>query len=176
MRTMYRLEGLLVRGERLIVGLAMVVLLAAGLFQVIVRLLGVRSLGTDEIASLAMVTLIFVGAAMITATKDAIAVEVAEFIPSAIMRRVLGLVVHCVTILFGVTFTYFAWELALVAIGTGEQSLQLGIPKAIPTTLMAVGGALLTLHAILRLIADIVPGSSVEEPAHDGGPTTTKVV
>lgn len=167
MNTVYNIERVLVRFEKLVVGVALGVLLLAGLMQVSVRLLGIRSVGTDEVAAVAMVALIFVGAALTTATGASISVDVADFIPSAAVRRTIGMVVHLIVLVFGVTFTFFAYKFAMVSIETGEVSLQLGIPKSIHTVTMTLGGALLTFHALLRLPAYLLPSKGWPEHVTD---------
>lgn len=174
MNTVYRFERGLVHVERLVVGVSIGVLLLTGLVQVSVRLLGIRSMGTDEIAAVAMIALIFIGAALTTATGASISVDVADFIPSARIRRLVGVVVHVVVLIFGVTFTYFTYKFAMVSIETGEVSLQLGIPKSVHTLTMMVGGALLTLHAILRLIAYLLPSKGWPELVDDGSAVAVK--
>lgn len=174
MNTVYRFERALVYVERIVVGASIGVLLLTGLIQVSVRLLGIRSLGTDEIAAVAMIVLIFIGAALTTATGASISVDVADFIPSKAARRAVGVVVHVIVIVFGVTFTYFAYKFAMVSIDTGETSLQLGIPKSLHTITMTVGGALLTLHALLRLPAYLLPSKGWPELVADGSALAAK--
>lgn len=151
MRWLTRFEGLLISVEKVLITAAMFVLLAAGLIQVIIRAAGFRSIGTDEVTSVMMVGLIFIGAALTIATGDVISVEVADIIGSARARWVIRLFALVITVVFGCVFTYFAVEFWTVALSTGEISLQLAIPKALPTGLMALGGALMTLHSLMCL-------------------------
>lgn len=151
MRWIRRAEAVIVSVEKTVITAAMFVLLAAGLIQVVIRAMGFRSIGTDEVTSVMMVALIFIGAALTTATGDSISVEVADIIKSARIRWFVKLVVLLITVLFGCVFTFFAFEFMNVALASGEKSLQLSIPKALPTGLMALGGALLTLHAVISI-------------------------
>lgn len=167
MKLLKRFETYLVSVEKVVVTLAVAVLLIVGLLQIVVRLLGIRSLGTDEVAALMMVTLIFIGAALVTATGDSIAVEVIDIVPSARARWIIGIFALATTIAAGSIFAYYAFEFASVAFASGEKSIQLQIPKALPTSVMAVGGALLTLHAIVRLVIHLSHWRDPETKALD---------
>lgn len=167
MRWIQRFEAVLVTIEKAVITAVMFVLLIAGLLQVIIRAVGVRSIGTDEITSVMMVALIFIGAALTVATNDAIAVEVADFIRSARIRWMIKLVSLVVMLIFGCVFTFFAVEYMAVAMSSGEVSLQFGIPKALPTGLMAVGGALMTLHSLLGIPRHLTQWGN---PDGDAGP------
>lgn len=164
-------EARLARVERSIVVTAMMVMFAAGIAQVGIRLAGWRSVGTDEIVTFSMAILVFVGAGLIVYTADHIAIEVLEYVPNVRLRTILrgfGLVALGV---FGAVFGYYALD--FFGSVSGEKTLTLGLPLFISAGAMVVGAALILVHAVLavmRLVAgeraqpnEIVPAVHVQE-------------
>lgn len=147
-------EGLLARAEARFVQLLMMVLLLMGVAQVVVRGAGQRSLGTDEVTTMTMAVLIFVGSGIVIYTAEYIAIEILEFIEKESLQKVFRLAGMVATGIFALVFGYHSWDL-MARIGWEEKTLQLGLPLAISATAMVVGAALMLLHTIgngLRLV------------------------
>lgn len=160
---LFGIEDALAKVEKVIVVVSMVVMFVAGVAQVAVRLAGARSLGTDEVVTLSMAVLVFVGSGLVVRTADHIAIEVLQYLPDPRLRRALrgvGLLALC---LFAVVFGYYAWDFTTSV--TGERTLQLGIPVVVSAGAMVLGSALILVHALgglLRLLRG-------EAPEHEEG-------
>ncbi len=147
-------EGLLARVEARFVQLLMVVLLVVGVAQVVVRSAGQRSLGTDEITTMTMAVLVFVGSGVVVYTAEYIAIEILEFIKKESLQKVFRMAGMVATAVFAVVFGYYSWDL-MSRIGWEEKTLQLGLPLAISAAAMVVGAVLMLLHTVgngLRLV------------------------
>ncbi|WP_375000382.1 TRAP transporter small permease [Aeromicrobium sp. CTD01-1L150] len=142
-----RAEGLLARLEARFVQLLMMLLLVVGVLQVAIRMAGQRSAGTDEITTMTMITLIFVGCGIITYTAEYIAIEVLDFVRHEVARTVFRLAGMLATGVFAVIFGYYSWDL-MSRIGWQEKTLQLGLPIAATAAVMVVGAALMLLHTV----------------------------
>lgn len=147
-------EGLLARVEARFVQLLMVVLLVVGVAQVVVRSAGERSLGTDEVTTMTMAVLVFVGSGIVVYTAENIAIEILEFIKKESLQKVFRLAGMFATGVFALVFGYHSWDL-MSRIGWEEKTLQLGLPLALSAAAMVVGAVLMLLHTVgngLRLV------------------------
>lgn len=168
---LYAVEDALARVEKVIVVLAMAVMFVAGVAQVAVRLGGARSLGTDEVVTLSMAVLVFVGAGLIVRTADHIAIEVLQYLPDLRMRRVLRGIGLIALVVFGFVFGYYAWDFTSTV--TGERTLQLGIPVVVSAGAMVIGSVLIVVHAagaLVRLVMgeDQDHGDGMNVPRSEG--------
>jgi len=147
-------EGLIARVEARVVQVLMLVLLVVGVAQVVIRESGQRSMGTDEVTSVTMAVLVFVGSGIVAYTAENIAIEVLDFLRKESLERLFRLVGMVATALFAVVFGYYSWDL-LTAVGWSQKTLQLGIPLGVSLVAMVVGAVLMLLHTVgngLRLL------------------------
>lgn len=156
MSKLARLESALARIEAALVQLVMVIMFVAGVAQVVIRTAGLRSVGTDEITTLSMAVLVFVGAGLVVYTADNVAIEVLDYLKSDRARRYLRMVGVLALAVFSVVFGYYSWDFA-GRVGLNERTLQLGLPVMISAGSMVVGAVLMFVHTVgsaLRLVSD----------------------
>lgn len=140
---LYDIERKIFKIEAFIISLSLAVILISVTIQVLIRVLGLNSIGTTEIGMVGMSILTFIGTAAIMYSKDHITIELKQLIKS---ERALFLIVFCVF------FINIAYKLFQFTLSAGEGTLQLGIPTAIPIGSMVLGTVLLLFHAVCDVV------------------------
>jgi TRAP-type C4-dicarboxylate transport system permease small subunit len=156
MKKLIQVEGALARVEAVVVQVLMAAMFVAGVAQVLIRMAGWRSAGTDEITTLSLAVLTFAGAGLVVYTADNVAVEVLEYIKNDRIRRTLRLIGLGALGLFSLVFGYYSWDFA-ARVGLNERTLQLGLPVMISAGAMVLGAALIFIHTVgsaVRLVRD----------------------
>lgn len=163
MKWLGKAEGFLARIEKAIIVLALAAMFAAGIAQVVIRMAKFGSIGTDEIAMVASSLLIFIGAGLAVYTHDHITIELVALLRKKGPRLLLEAASDIALCVFGVVFTYYSFLYARSLLLSGEQTLQLGIPMALPVSSMVAGGILISIHSIFRLARTAKKLASKEE-------------
>src|SRR5690606_16428515 len=140
---LYDIERKIFKIEAFIISLSLAVILISVTIQVLIRVLGLNSIGTTEIGMVGMSILTFIGTAAIMYSKDHITIELKQLIKS---ERALFLIVFCVF------FINIAYKLFQFTLSAGEGTLELGIPTAIPIGSMVLGTVLLLFHAVCDVV------------------------
>ena len=148
----FKIEKRIFQVEAFMITLALAVMLGAVVVQVFVRMLGMNSIGTTEIGMLMMSFITFIGTSAIVYTKDHITIELDQLFTSPKLAYAMQVVSTLIMIVFGVIFLGIAYTFFNFMMGTGEKTLQLGIPLTIPFGSMVIGTCLLIVHSISDVI------------------------
>lgn len=151
-----RIERALGFFEAAIVTVAMATILAGILMGVGTRLLAVRAPNLGEIAIVAMSPLTFVGAALCSYLRRHITLDIAEFLPSAALRRAVRFAAAAAMAVFAAYVTYIAWDFFLFARSSGERLIDLGTPVAVPVGFFVLGAALMLVHAVFDMLRELL--------------------
>lgn len=177
MRTLSIVERGIIWLEKTAVTLSLVVMFLAAVVQVFLRSAGMRSVGTNEIASIAMAALVFIGAGLAVHTHDHIAVEILSLIKQQTVRRALELLSGSLLLVFGCILTYYSVGYLETVAASGERGLELGIPTTVPVAAVVAGGMLIVLHAATNLVRMLLAdgpipsqGGMEADPRDDSGP------
>lgn len=147
-----KIERAVFKVEAAIITVSLLVMLIAVLIQVLVRMLGINSVGTTEIGMLGMSILTFIGTSAIAFTKDHITIELEQVIKSPRMQYWMNVCSTLIMIVFGFVFISVAYTFFNFTLMSGEKTIQLGIPVAIPIGSMVIGSLLLIYHSICDFV------------------------
>lgn len=142
-----KVEAVLFRCEAVLAGGCLIVMLAAVAVSVLIRFFALPLPNYGELATVAMSPLTFVGAALCTYLHAHITVDVAQLVPSAVLRRLARAAAAVSQLGFAAIFTYVAWEFYAYAAESGERLIDLGTPVALPGAFMVAGSVLMAFHA-----------------------------
>jgi TRAP-type C4-dicarboxylate transport system permease small subunit len=147
-----KIEGGIFKVESIIITVSLIAMFIAVVVQVITRTLGMSSVGMTEIGMLAMSILTFIGTAAITYSKDHITIELEQIIHSAKVIHWMKILTDVIMIIFGVVFISVAYSFFAFTLTSGDKTIELGIPVAIPIGAMVLGIVLMIFHALCDLI------------------------
>jgi TRAP-type C4-dicarboxylate transport system permease small subunit len=151
-----RVERTLGLAEAAIVTLAMAAILIGILLGVGTRLLALRAPNLGEIAIVAMSPLTFVGAALCSYLRRHITLDIAEFLPSAALRRAVRFAAAAAMAVFAGYVTYIAWDFFLFVLSSGERLIDLGTPVAVPVGFFVLGAVLMLVHAVFDMLRELL--------------------
>ncbi|MBN6205765.1 TRAP transporter small permease subunit [Ralstonia pickettii] len=134
--------------EAFIIVVSLVAMFIAVVIQVIVRAIGMNSIGTTEVGMLAMSILTFIGTSAIIYTKDHITIELEQLIKSERLVYWMKLITTIIMVIFGLIFISVTYTFFLFTLESGEKTIELGIPVAIAAGSMVIGTSLLIFHSI----------------------------
>ena len=146
-----RVEREIYRVEAFIAGASLVVMLATIVFSVVARYFELPVPNVSELGIVAMAPLTFVGAALCTYARAHISVEIAQQLPSRLLRSIAHAGAMLSQLLFAGIFLYVAWEFFAYAYESNENLIDLGTPVAVPAGFMVAGSALMIVHALADL-------------------------
>lgn len=138
--------------ESIIITASLAVMLIAVVIQVLIRLLGLNSIGTTEVGMLAMSILTFIGTSTIIFTKDHITIELEQLIKSERLVYWMNVISTFIMMIFGIIFTSVTYTFFIFILESGEKTIELGIPVAISIGSMVIGSLLLVFHSIGDLL------------------------
>lgn len=149
---LYDIERKIFKIEAFIISLSLAVILISVTIQVLIRVLGLNSIGTTEIGMVGMSILTFIGTAAIMYSKDHITIELKQLIKSERALFLMDMLMTLFLIVFCVFFINIAYKLFQFTLSSGEGTLELGIPTAIPIGSMVLGTVLLLFHAVCDVV------------------------
>ncbi|MGI2327934.1 TRAP transporter small permease [Planococcus sp. YIM B11945] len=147
-----KIESGIFKVESFIITVSLIGMFLAVVIQVITRTLGMSSVGMTEIGMLGMSILTFIGTSAITYSKDHITIELEQVIHSTKVVHWMKIITDVIMIIFGVVFISVAYSFFEFAVTSGDKTIELGIPVAIPVGAMLLGVALMVFHALCDLI------------------------
>lgn len=146
-----KIEKGIFKVESVIITISLAAMFIAVVVQVITRTLGMSSVGMTEIGMLGMSILTFIGTAAITYTKDHITIELEQIIHSTKVIHWMKVITNVIVVIFGIVFISVAYSFFMFTITSGDKTIELGIPVAIPIGAMLLGIILLIFHALCDL-------------------------
>lgn len=149
---LYDIERKIFKIEAFIISISLAVILITVTIQVLIRILGLNSIGTTEIGMVCMSILTFIGTAAIMYSKDHITIDLKQLIKSKLVYFWMDVLMTIALLVFCVIFINIGYKLLQFTISSGDSTLELGIPLAIPIGSMVLGIVLLLFHAICDLI------------------------
>lgn len=152
---MTMLENALFVAQKVLVALLMAVAFVGLVVMVPVRYfdLPVPDISEASIAAVASMTFLCVG--LLVRTGGHIAIEVAALVPSRVARFVVRQLANIGILLFVVVFGVQAQSLLTAAIRSGEASIALGIPLAMPFTALVLGLIMAAFHTVMNAVRDV---------------------
>jgi len=147
-----KLESGIFKAESIIITVSLVAMFLAVVVQVLTRTLGMSSVGMTEIGMLGMSILTFIGTSAITYSKDHITIELEQVIRSKQVVHWMKVITDIIMIIFGAVFISVAYSFFQFTITSGDKTIELGIPVAIPIGAMLLGIVLMIFHALCDLI------------------------
>lgn len=110
--------------------------------------------GGDEIAGYAIIWSILFTASLAVKSNQHVRIDIIAILLSKRMARLLDAIGTLLSLVFTLYLTYSGWELMLESHMLGEVSMtMLRLPMWIPQLILPLGGALLSLRLVQRLIS-----------------------
>lgn len=141
-----------------VVGAALIVLvLAATALSVFQRYILEKSMaGVDEATGFLVVAIVMAGAGSALRSGDHIRIDILIDAVGSQMRRWFDVLAYACVLIFSLLLTYTAWHSVTFSYAFEVYSSgYLELPIWIPQSAMVIGGALLTLAAVERLVVTL---------------------
>jgi len=170
---MTSLENALVATQKVLVTLLMAIAFVCLVAMVPVRYFDLPVPDLGEVSIAAIATLAFLCIGLLVRTGGHIAIEVADLVRQRRAKFVIRQLTNIGILLFVGVFGVQAFGLLSSALRSGESSIALHIPLAIPMTALVVGLVLAAFHTVMNVSRDIrilrdpngVFASSVDAPS-----------
>ena len=120
--------------------------------QILVRFFDLNVVGTSDISLLNMSFLTFIGLGITVFTKDYIAIEVYDLISNPRIKAIVQLVSSVAMLIFGAVIIFVFYPFFSYLLESGEKTLELGIPLALPIGSALLGAGFVVLHSIGNII------------------------
>lgn len=152
---MTSIENVLVTVQQVLVGLLMAVAFVCLVIMVPVRYfdLPLPDLSEMSIASIASLAFLCIG--LLVRTGGHIAIEVADLVRARRVKFVIRQLTNIGILLFVGVFGVQAYALLASALESGESSIALHIPLAIPMGALVVGLVLAVFHTAMNVTRDV---------------------
>ncbi len=156
-RPLAHLTRLIVRVCTVLVTLLLVVMLLAALAQILSRSVTFISAGgPEELARMAMTTLVFLGLPVVTAHAQHISIDLLqEKVANDVVRSLAAAVVLAFEIVFLVLLALYSWELVDQLIGAPDRTTALNLPTLWTRVPMLVGLGLAVIVALDAMIGQL---------------------
>ncbi len=102
----------------------------------------------DEAVRYLIVYVTFVGLGMAIRRKAVISIDLLQNVAGAKANVFLSRLIHFVELIFGLILTYISSKLLLAVLASGERTLAMDIPIAIPYFSLLLGGVILFIRAL----------------------------
>lgn len=152
---MTTLENALVAMQKVLVALLMAIAFVCLVVMVPVRYFDLPVPDLGEISIAAIATLAFLCIGLLVRTGGHIAIEVADLVRPRRAKFVIRQLTNIGILLFVCVFGVQAYALLSSALRSGESSIALHIPLAIPMTALVVGLVLAAFHTLMNVTRDI---------------------
>lgn len=152
---MTAIENALVATQKVLVALLMAVAFVCLVVMVPVRYFDLPVPDLGEVSIAAIATLAFLCIGLLVRTGGHIAIEVADLVRPRRAKFVIRQLTNIGILLFVGVFGIQAYALLSSALRSGESSIALHIPLAIPMTALVVGLVLAAFHTLMNVTRDI---------------------
>lgn len=152
---MTTLENALVAMQKVLVALLMAIAFVCLVVMVPVRYFDLPVPDLGEISIAAIATLAFLCIGLLVRTGGHIAIEVADLVRPRRAKFVIRQLTNIGILLFVGVFGVQAYSLLSSALRSGESSIALHIPLAIPMTALVVGLVLAAFHTLMNVMRDV---------------------
>lgn len=152
---MTSIENVLVAVQKVMVGLLMAVAFVCLVVMVPVRYFDLPVPDLGEVSIAAIATLAFLCIGLLVRTGGHIAIEVADLVRARRAKFVIRQLTNVGILLFVGIFGVQAYALLGSSLRSGESSIALHIPLAIPMTALVVGLVLAAFHTLMNVTRDI---------------------
>lgn len=153
-----RLGGIGISLHKVMLYIALGACVLTTLSLVIVRYLpGVALYGIPEAVTLCAAWLYFVGMGYVSYEKKHITVDLLtwRFAESGSFSRYSGLVSSFITIVVCLAYGYLGFQYCLNIASMGQRTVDIGYPRIILVSSIALGFTLMTLYTVFHLVAEI---------------------
>lgn len=107
---------------------------------------------SEELGRMLLSWLTFLGAASAYKAKAHIGIDSAVAVLPPPYRRLMRIAVHVVSLAFFLAMAFYGTRYCLFSMSLSTTTL--GVSKAVPFIMLPIGGALMTLHAVVFLIEE----------------------
>jgi len=152
---MTSIENALVAVQKVLVTVLMAAAFIALVVMVPVRYFDLPVPDLSEVSIAGIVTLTFLCIGLLVRTGDHIAIEVADLVRERRAKFAIRQLTNLGILLFVVVFGIQAYGLLAGVLRSGESSVALHIPHAVPFTALVIGLALAAFHTAMNAARDI---------------------
>jgi TRAP-type C4-dicarboxylate transport system permease small subunit len=152
LRNIDRFERLLSGAEAAIAAAALVAIMVAVNVNVVSRFFDLRILDLSEVALSAMLPLTFIGAALCTAIREHIRLDLVDAIPDMRLRQALEIAADIAFVAFSCFFIWASYGLMEFTYSFNELLITTGIPVWITVAFMVGGGVLMLIHSLFSIV------------------------
>lgn len=147
-----RFEKVLFHIERVIVTLMMIIMFITVCLQVISRFFNLSIPDTSDISLVAFAIMTFIGSGLLVYTKGHISIEVSTIFNSEKVDFIFTLFTNIFMLVITGVILNIGYSLLVYALESGEATMALRIPMAIPFSSLVIGLVLMLIHTIGKLI------------------------
>lgn len=149
-------------------------------YEIVARTLGHPTAFATEISTFMLIAIVFLAAAYGVRENSHVQMDVVINLLSRRVRYLLDAAMMVVAMVFAVVLTVYGWELTAGSYQDGTTSSStLGTPVFLPQLTIPLGGALLLLQLVVRMVRDLDQGLRAEPrlraPAEGGHGLETEV-
>lgn len=147
-----RFEKVLFQIERVVVTLMMVIMFITVCLQVVARFSNLSIPDTSDISLVSFAVMIFIGSGLLVYTKGHISIEVSTLFNSKKINFIFALLTNIFMLVISGVILDIGYSLLVYALESGEATMALRIPMAIPFSALVIGLILMLIHTIGNLI------------------------
>lgn len=151
----FAVERILVSIQRVLVTILLMVTFVLVAIQVAVRYFRLPLPDTSEVSLVAVAMLAFICIGLLVYTGGHISIEVVSLLPSKKLQFILRQVAGVGVLVFVVVYGAQAWRLFQFSLSSGESTLALRFPLAVPFACLVVGVVLAGFHTVMNAIRDV---------------------
>lgn len=152
---MTSIENVLVAIQKVLVGLLMAIAFVGLVIMVPVRYFDLPVPDLGEVSIAAIATLAFLCIGLLVRTGGHIAIEVADLVRARRVKFIIRQLTNIGILLFVGVFGVQAYALLSSSLRSGESSIALHIPLAIPMAALVAGLILAAFHTVMNLTRDV---------------------
>ena len=143
-----KLEKVLYKIEKVIITLMMTIMFITVFLQVVARFFNLPIPDTTDISLVSFAVMTFIGAGLLVYKKGHITIEVSKLIKSKKIVFIFDLLTNIAMLIFIGVFLNIGWSLLSFSLRSGEATMALRIPMAIPFSAIVIGVVLMLIHTI----------------------------
>lgn len=143
-----KFEKMLFHIEKSIVTLMMMIMFVTVFLQVVARFFNLPIPDTSDISLVTVAVMTFIGAGLLVYKKGHITIEVNKLIKSKKIVFICDLLTNIGMVIFIAVFLNLGWSLLAYAIDSGEATMAMRIPMAIPFSALVIGMILMLIHTV----------------------------
>lgn len=147
-----KFEKVLSQIEKVVVTLMMVIMFITVCMQVVARFFNLKIPDTSDISLVAFAVMTFIGSGLLVYTKGHISIEVGTLFNSKKVDFIFSLLTNIFMLVFAGVVLNIGYSLLVYALESGEATMALRIPMAVPFSSLVIGLVLMLIHTIGNLI------------------------